>query len=142
MNKVHAELEPVSEFEMPDGIVQVEVCRKSGLLPKNTCYNDYRAGSNAVHTEYFDKDNVPTEECDHHRSGGGIIVPEQDRGKYTDDTGAYWAPAQEETAEASIGDAPEETAAEYDTGSSVIISPGVNADSNSAQGPGAGPGEN
>ena len=143
MNKVHAELEPVSEFEMPDGIVQVEVCRKSGLLPKNACYNDYRAGSNAVHTEYFDKDNVPTEECDHHRSGGGIIVPEQDRGKYTDDTGSYWAPAQEEeTAEASVGDAPEETAAEYDTGSSVIISPGINVDSNSAQGPGAGPGEN
>ena len=142
MNKVHADLEPVGEFEMPDGIVQVEVCRKSGLLPTRACYNDYRAGSNAVYTEYFDKNNVPTETCDHHSSGGGIIVPEADRGKYTDDSGRSYAASAdsaENESEASIGDAPTESTAEYDNGSGVIISPGVDVNSGEAQGPG-GPG--
>ncbi len=142
MNKVHANLEPVSEFEMPDGIVQVEVCRKSGLLPTKACYNDYRAGSNAVYTEYFDKNNVPTETCDHHSAGGGIIVPEADRGKYTDDSGRSYSAStesSEDESEASIGDTPSDISSEYDSSSGIIISPGVDTSASDAQGPG-GPG--
>ncbi|MDO4962162.1 MAG: transglycosylase domain-containing protein [Eubacteriales bacterium] len=88
MNRVDETLElpSITEFPVPDSIVQVEVCRKSGKLPKKSCKYDYRSGSSAVYLEYFDIDNVPTEECDHHTSGGGIIVPEEDRGKYTDDS--------------------------------------------------------
>lgn len=131
MNRVDEGLEPVSEFDVPEGIVQVEVCRKSGLLPKQACYSDYRSGSNAVYTEYFDIDNVPTEVCDHHRSGGGIIVPEADRGKYTDDSGRGEIRTEPAETDTSITDTPQETTAgNYDGGSSVIVAPGVDVNNN------------
>lgn len=59
MEKVHEGL-PSSSFEMPDGIIQMSVCRASGKLPVNGSCR-----SNLV-TEYFDKDMVPTETCDVH----------------------------------------------------------------------------
>ena len=65
MTKVNEGLEDTG-FEKPDGIVEIEVCRKSGKLPHSGCYADVRGGSNAVYTEYFDIDNVPAEKCDHH----------------------------------------------------------------------------
>lgn len=143
MNRVHEGMTPVSEFEVPDNIVRVEICRKSGLLPKQACYNDYRAGSNAVYTEYFDADNVPTEVCDHHNAYGGIIPPAEDAGKYTDDSGRSYTPEESSDdgndTDGVISDAPEGNGANYDEsngGSSgaVIISPGV--DTGDSSGPG------
>lgn len=53
------------DFTQPDGIVQVNVCKKSGLLPiENICDHDQRG--NMVYTEFFDKDTVPTTTCNHH----------------------------------------------------------------------------
>ena len=88
MTRVHEEkgLED-KEFEVPEGIVEVQICRKSGKLPTSGCRSDYRNNGNAVYTEYFDADNVPTEYCDHHTSWGSITVPEEDKGKPTDDGG-------------------------------------------------------
>ena len=85
MTRVHEGLEE-KEFEKPDGIVELEVCRKSGKLPTSGCRADYRNGSNAVYTEYFDADNVPTELCDHHKKNGGMILPEGEENKPTDDS--------------------------------------------------------
>ncbi len=97
MTRVHEQKQlPDKEFEVPEGIVEVQICRKSGKLPTSACRSDYRNHGNAVYTEYFDEDNVPIEYCDHHNSWGGIVVPEGEEGKSTDDR--YWsAPAQEET---------------------------------------------
>lgn len=64
MSRIHEGL-PDKDFEMPDGIVEAEVCKESGLLMKEgVCTNDPR-GSMAV-TEYFDEVFLPKEECDHH----------------------------------------------------------------------------
>ena len=146
MDRVHEGMEDTG-FEVPEGIVEVEVCRKSGKLPHSGCYADYRGGSNAVYTEYFDEDNVPTEKCDHHTSYGSIIVPEEDRGKYTDDSGHSYSSSsggsgteasETETSgagEAEIVDSPAETAPSG--GNGVIISPGVTINQ-SPQGPGPG----
>lgn len=63
MEEVHKDL-PYKEFEMPNGIVQVEVCSESGLLPSEACEHDERGSS--VHYEYFTTGTVPTETCDVH----------------------------------------------------------------------------
>ena len=64
MSQIHENLETGS-FEQPEGIVQVQVCSQSGLLPvEGLCDSDPR-GSQII-TEYFDKDNVPTETCTTH----------------------------------------------------------------------------
>ena len=51
------------EFEQPEGIVQASVCKKSGKIPTGLCEAD-----GCAITEYFEEDNVPTEECDTHYS--------------------------------------------------------------------------
>lgn len=62
MEKIHEGL-PYSEFEQPDGIVKMTVCSKSGKLPvPGLC-------DGTLTEEYFDKDNVPTENCDVHYKG-------------------------------------------------------------------------
>lgn len=64
MSQLHAGL-AYADFPRPEGIVEVSVCKKSGLLPiEGVCDCDPR-GSQVI-TEYFDKDNVPTETCNHH----------------------------------------------------------------------------
>lgn len=64
MSKIHENL-PKKEFSKPDGIVEAEVCKESGLLMKEgVCTNDPR-GAMAV-TEYFDEEFLPEEECNHH----------------------------------------------------------------------------
>ena len=64
MSRVHENL-PKREFTKPDGIVEAEVCKESGLLMKEgVCTNDPR-GAMAV-TEYFDEAFLPKEECNHH----------------------------------------------------------------------------
>ncbi len=140
MTKVHEGLEN-TEFEQPEGIVEMNVCRKSGKLPHSGCYADYRSGSNAVYTEYFDIDNIPTETCDHHNLRGGIIIPEEDRGCHTDDGGYY---AGEENAETDNYDTEgeneeiteEDAVTESSSGGGVIFAPGVVIDS-TQHGPGA-----
>ena len=62
MEKVHENL-PSSDFQKPAGIVQMTVCRLSGKLPvEGLC-------DGSLTTEYFDQDNVPTEQCDIHYQG-------------------------------------------------------------------------
>ena len=136
MTQVHSGLDNKS-FDMPDDIVQMDVCRKSGKLPNAGCYLDVRAGSSAVYTEFFDAANVPTEVCDHHTLGGNIIVPSGEEYKYTDDTahnGALAAAAKEEEekeegGEGTVTDSPSgpgssdstATAGTYDSPSIVYI---------------------
>ena len=66
MEKVHDGL-PAATFTKPSGVVQVEVCRDSGLLPTELCKKD-RRGSR-VYTEYFNSKNgtIPTEYCTTHK---------------------------------------------------------------------------
>ena len=59
MEKIHKDLE-YAEFTKPSGVTKKEVCSESGLLPKSgTC------GGTTIE-EYFAKDTVPKDECDHH----------------------------------------------------------------------------
>lgn len=53
-----------ANFKMPDGIVEVAVCRDSGLLPGKYCKKDPRGSR--IYTEYFAEGTVPTETCEHH----------------------------------------------------------------------------
>lgn len=63
MKNIHADL-PNASFSIPEGLVQMEVCSKSGKLPSES-------GLCTAHliTEYFAEDTVPTETCDVHYSG-------------------------------------------------------------------------
>ena len=137
MTRVH-ELKalPDKEFEVPDGIVEVQICRKSGKLPTSACRSDYRNSGNAVYTEYFDEDNVPTEECDHHNSWGGIIVPEEDRDKNTDDRGGGGSSSSSSGQTIDVPSAPVDTPAHEETVPATEAAPTYSDPSNS--GPGVG----
>lgn len=64
MQEIHDNLETGS-FEKPDDIVETTVCSQSGKLPvEGLCDQDPR--SSQLTTEYFSKDNNPTEQCDVH----------------------------------------------------------------------------
>jgi len=63
MTEIHRDLEP-AEFEKPDTIVKVRVCKDSGLIPTSLCENDPRGSR--VNYEYFVKGTEPTEKCDTH----------------------------------------------------------------------------
>ncbi len=64
MEQLHTELSDPG-FPVPDGVVQAQICRKSGKLPiRGVCSNDPRG--NAVYTEYFARGSIPTEMCDKH----------------------------------------------------------------------------
>ena len=113
MSRVHEGLPDIG-FTQPDGIVQAQICRKSGKLPTSGCYADYRGS--AVITEYFAEGTVPTTNCDRHTSWGSIIIPEDEKDlAYTDDGGfVFPEPTEPETTEASdgevIGEGPSDTA--------------------------------
>lgn len=63
MKRVHEDL-PAEQFSIPTGIVQAQVCSKSGKLPiPGICPDD------CIVTEYFAEGTVPTESCDIHYSG-------------------------------------------------------------------------
>lgn len=71
MQEVHSGLSATNypkttSFTKPSTITTVEVCADSGLLATDLCKNDPR-GDRTI-TEYFSKDNVPTEECSTHVS--------------------------------------------------------------------------
>lgn len=112
MSRVHEGLPDIG-FTQPDGIVQAQVCRKSGKLPTSGCYADYRGSS--VITEYFAEGTVPTTNCDRHTSWGSIIIPEDEKDlAYTDDGGfVFPEPTEAETEESSddevIGEGPADT---------------------------------
>lgn len=63
-------------LSMPGGIVQVQVCSKSGLLPSENCPED------AIISEYSRKDSIPTDTCTVHEIL--YICPESGKlaGKY------------------------------------------------------------
>lgn len=64
MQEIHDNLETGS-FEKPDDIVETTVCSQSGKLPvEGLCDQDPRGSQ--LTTEYFSKDNNPTEQCDVH----------------------------------------------------------------------------
>lgn len=64
MSRIHEGLE-YKEFEKPENIIEVEVCKESGKLPiAGVCDADLRGS--AVITEYFAEGSEPTEFCDHH----------------------------------------------------------------------------
>ena len=64
MNRIHEGLADPG-FVPPYSIETAEICRKSGKLAiSGVCDNDPRG--NAVYTEYFARDNMPTEMCDVH----------------------------------------------------------------------------
>ncbi len=53
-----------ARFEEPEGIVQVAVCRDSGLKPSKFCSKDPRGSR--VYSEYFAAGTTPSETCNHH----------------------------------------------------------------------------
>lgn len=63
MNKIHEEL-PDKNFDVPDNIVRVAVCKDSGLLPGEHCKET--VNGNRVYTEVFVKGTEPKKTCDVH----------------------------------------------------------------------------
>lgn len=64
MSRIHEGLEN-KDFERPEGITSATICTKSGKLAiPDVCDRDPRGSM--VKSEYFDKNLVPTETCDHH----------------------------------------------------------------------------
>ncbi len=64
MKRIHEGL-AYKDFNMPSGITQVSVCKKSGKLPlEGVCDHDPR-GSQII-TEYFASGTEPKDTCDHH----------------------------------------------------------------------------
>jgi penicillin-binding protein 1A len=103
MKRIHEDL-PNTDFTKPAGIVQVSVCKKSGLLPiEGVCDGDPRGPQ--TYTEYFEEGTQPTEFCDHHTMiDGQIFIVGASEG--TDDTayavpGSILAPAEEIHADAA-----------------------------------------
>ena len=77
MKRIHEEL-PNTTFPIPEGLVQTQICSKSGKLPTpGLC-----AEQGCVVTEYFAVDTEPTELCDIHYQGricgySGLIATPQ-----------------------------------------------------------------
>lgn len=66
MSRIHESL-PNEQFPIPEGLVQAQVCSKSGLLPiPGLCDSP---ADNCVVTEYFAEGSVPTESCNIHYEG-------------------------------------------------------------------------
>lgn len=64
MTRVHEGLEPKTFYETkPEGVLEVEVCKKSGFLATNTCRN-YRT----AYVEYFVPGTEPVQTCPYHSS--------------------------------------------------------------------------
>ena len=63
MAKIHSGKKSAS-FERPSGIIQVAVCKDSGMLASDACRKDIRGGR--VYTEYFVKGTEPKKSCTCH----------------------------------------------------------------------------
>ncbi|MCR4694000.1 MAG: PBP1A family penicillin-binding protein [Pseudobutyrivibrio sp.] len=67
MSRIHQGL-AYKDFTRPEGIVEVQVCAKSGkLAAPGICEHDPRGSQ--VYTEYFEEGTEPTEYCDVHYAG-------------------------------------------------------------------------
>lgn len=64
MKRIHEEL-PNTTFPIPEGLVQTQICSKSGKLPTPGLCEE----QGCVVTEYFAVDTEPTELCDIHYQG-------------------------------------------------------------------------
>lgn len=64
MKRIHEEL-PNAAFPVPEGLVQMQVCSKSGKLPTPGLCEE----AGCVITEYFAEGTEPTETCDIHYQG-------------------------------------------------------------------------
>jgi penicillin-binding protein 1A len=66
MERIHTELHlEKKDFTMPDSIVPVKICTKSGKLAVDGLCDQYEGGS-TVQVEYFAKGTEPKEKCDVH----------------------------------------------------------------------------
>ena len=59
MERIHEDLEPIEEFEVPDSVVELTVCKSTGLLAGSGC---------SKVTEYFDAATAPDTTCTKHTS--------------------------------------------------------------------------
>lgn len=64
MTKIHDGLESRTSFDKPDGIISVNVCSQSGLLPTGLCTHDPRGST--VRSEIFATGTEPKQSCDVH----------------------------------------------------------------------------
>lgn len=64
MTKMHEGLEPRTSFNRPEGIISVNVCSQSGMLPTELCTHDQRGST--IRSELFAKGTEPKEFCDVH----------------------------------------------------------------------------
>ena len=102
MTRIHDGKEDPGAFEKPDNIVQLEICRKSGLLATDSCRADVRGGVPGTYTEYFDSENTPEKTCDLHGADSVLYVGENDLARgVTDDTLVNEAIAAAKEAEAA-----------------------------------------
>ncbi len=56
--------EPLKTFEQAPGVIAVQYCKDSGLLPTDACYLDPRG--HRIETGYFSRESAPKEKCDTH----------------------------------------------------------------------------
>ena len=82
MTEIHRTIKNTS-FTKPDNIIQVEVCRKSGLLPSSGCHLDLRG--DCIYKEQFIKGTEPKQTCGLHTDLGLINIPDTYYGLVTDD---------------------------------------------------------
>ena len=74
MKAAHDTLQlPVQDFEMPDGVIRVEICKETKKLPSEYCPE--------IISELFEKRFAPTEKCDVHT--GVFNRTKEDKGKRT-----------------------------------------------------------
>ena len=64
MTRMHEGLEPINSFDKPEGIISVNICSQSGMLPTELCTLDPRGST--VHSEIFAKGTEPKQFCDVH----------------------------------------------------------------------------
>lgn len=55
-----------SDFYKPDGVVEIEVCRESGLLPTKYCPDVFKT--------YFKIDNIPLKRCNIHQKSEADLI--------------------------------------------------------------------
>jgi penicillin-binding protein 1A len=66
MENIHTELDlETKDFTMPDSVIAVKICTKSGKLAVDGLCDHY-IGGDATKIEYFAKGTEPTEKCDIH----------------------------------------------------------------------------
>lgn len=84
MGRIVASRGGKERFEIPSGVVRVDYCRDSGMLPCDTCTKDPRG--NRIASGWFSAESVPREQCQTHvlcqydMEGGGVIHGMQDHG--------------------------------------------------------------